>query len=82
MKTYPQARQALFEYLELMNINGWEVYTKHKYTFKLLKVPYVLNAKGTRFDFHPWAVYANGHSLFVDIRQMTTVQFEEQYRNY
>lgn len=79
MKTYPQARTEILEYLN--HQTDWKVHIKHAHTFQSLKVPYVINPRLCRIEFHAQAVYANGHSLFVDIRSMTPQEFEFKFRD-
>lgn len=64
-ETYRQARARL---LDELKTKGWE-------TMPFLKQPWA-KKNGVRLDFHPQAVYKNGHSMFLDIRGMTIESFE------
>jgi hypothetical protein len=51
----------------------WEVHT-HGAQDKL-KFPWAQDSKKNRLDFKAQAVYLNGHSLFIDIRNVSCTRF-------
>lgn len=63
-ETYKQARARL---LDELKAKGWE-------TAPTLKTPWA-KRDDLRLDFHPQAVYKNGHSMFIDIRGMSLESF-------
>lgn len=70
LPTFAQARATLFSELEA---KGWSVTRQRQGTSLPMKIPYATSPRGLRFDFHPQAIYTNGHSITSDYRDPSTL---------